>query len=613
MQSHMKRLAIVSINSDILSESQYVFYLLDAIIDNCNALYVCVSTNIEDVFLDKIRKYTGNIYEFDSYIDINRWSSVWSIRYKEIESEFDEIIFVNDSIYGPLYPLSEIFYMMDNSDVDFWGITAHGKIKRYEKTGGEWPRFIQTYFWAVRKRLFCTEEFCGFMQSQNNYQSLEKATEGFEYLFTEKFESLGYKWRVYIDTKTKENQNSAFYISYILFDIFNMISQYRFPFLPKIMFELDCPTIQKYNDGNDLWRAIQFIREKTEYDIDLIIQNVIKRINLYDLIRQFNLNYVVTPQDEWIPKNKRYAIFAHLFYDDLFAYSVSMLLNVPPCFDIYISIGDAEKRVTLEKELDSRNLGKRRSKITIYAFNEKGRDLSALLVGFRENVLLYDVVCFIHDKKSNQMNYSTVGENFNNHLWENMLKSREHIYKILDILESDKNLGLLCPPMVYHSTYFHTAIDTWTICYEKTIEIAKQLGIHININKEKNPIALGSAFWFKTEALRQIFEYPFQYSDFPDEPMAVDGTVSHAIERIFPYVAQTVGFYSGNILIDEVMANQHIVYKETLTLIMREIDKFAGVDTASLESTIYSLRSIGMSYKKKKERYHVLQRKSEKK
>ena len=236
MQSHMKRLAIVSINSDILSESQYVFYLLDAIIDNCNALYVCVSTNIEDVFLDKIRKYTGNIYEFDSYIDINRWSSVWSIRYKEIESEFDEIIFVNDSIYGPLYPLSEIFYMMDNSDVDFWGITAHGKIKRYEKTGGEWPRFIQTYFWAVRKRLFCTEEFCGFMQSQNNYQSLEKATEGFEYLFTEKFESLGYKWRVYIDTKTKENQNSAFYISYILFDIFNMISQYRFPFLPKIMF-----------------------------------------------------------------------------------------------------------------------------------------------------------------------------------------------------------------------------------------------------------------------------------------------------------------------------------------------------------------------------------------
>ena len=32
------------------------------------------------------------------------------------------------------------------------------------------------------------------------------------------------------------------------------------------------------------------------------------------------------------------------------------------------------------------------------------------------------------------------------------------------------------------------------------------------------------------------------YEDFPDEPMPVDGTISHAIERILPFVAQDAGF-----------------------------------------------------------------------
>lgn len=591
MQSCVKRLAIVSINSDIFSESHYVLHLLDAISDS-SALYVCVSVNMEPAFLQEIKKYTHDIFKFDSYMDINRWSSVWISRYEEIEKEYKEVIFVNDSLYGPLYPLSEVFDVMDNREVDFWGITAHGKIKRYDKAGEEWPRFIQTYFWGVRRNLFCSAEFNRFMQKQGDYKSLDKAAEGFEYLFTEKFESLGYKWSVYIDTQTKENQDSEFYISYILFDIYNMISKRRYPFLPKVLFDLDCPTIQKYNDGNDLWRTLQFIRENTDYDVDLIIQNVIKRINLHDLMMQLNLNYVVTPQRRWIPQNKKYAVFAHLFYEDLFEYSISMLLNVPLCFDIYISTGDVRKKALLEEELDRRRLGDRHSKISICVFEPRGRDLSALLVGFREKILLYDVACFIHDKKSNQMNYSTVGENFNNHLWENMLKSREYICEILNLLEKDKYLGLLCPPMVFHSTYFHTAFHSWTICFEKTLQVARQLGIDINISQDKNPVALGSVFWFKTTALRQLFTYPFQYSDFPAEPMAVDGTVSHALERIFPYVAQAAGFYSGNILTKELIANQYAAYREALTLIMREIDKFAKVNTADLESTLYSLQNM---------------------
>ncbi|MBR3623782.1 MAG: hypothetical protein IKN43_10620, partial [Selenomonadaceae bacterium] len=39
--------------------------------------------------------------------------------------------------------------------------------------------------------------------------------------------------------------------------------------------------------------------------------------------------------------------------------------------------------------------------------------------------------------------------------------------------------------------------------------------------------------------------------DIPSEPMLADGTISHAIERIFPFVAQSQGYYSGLLMTEE--------------------------------------------------------------
>lgn len=42
-----------------------------------------------------------------------------------------------------------------------------------------------------------------------------------------------------------------------------------------------------------------------------------------------------------------------------------------------------------------------------------------------------------------------------------------------------------------------------------------------------------------------LIDYGFDWDDFPKEPMPLDGTISHALERIYPYVAQSQGYYSG--------------------------------------------------------------------
>ena len=57
-------------------------------------------------------------------------------------------------------------------------------------------------------------------------------------------------------------------------------------------------------------------------------------------------------------------------------------------------------------------------------------------------------------------------------------------------------------------------------------------------------MAVGTVYWSRVDALRKLFEYEWKYEDFDMEPLAEDGTLSHAIERILEFVARDAGYES---------------------------------------------------------------------
>ena len=68
---------------------------------------------------------------------------------------------------------------------------------------------------------------------------------------------------------------------------------------------------------------------------------------------------------------------------------------------------------------------------------------------------------------------------------------------------------------------------------------------------EKHPpmAPFGSSFWFRTAAMKPLFEKQWTYDDFPQEPFqATDGSILHAIERIYPYAVQEAGYYSAMLM-----------------------------------------------------------------
>ena len=43
----------------------------------------------------------------------------------------------------------------------------------------------------------------------------------------------------------------------------------------------------------------------------------------------------------------------------------------------------------------------------------------------------------------------------------------------------------------------------------------------------------GTLFWARTDSLKPLFNIPISYDMFPKEPIGIDGTIAHALERLF--------------------------------------------------------------------------------
>ena len=48
-----------------------------------------------------------------------------------------------------------------------------------------------------------------------------------------------------------------------------------------------------------------------------------------------------------------------------------------------------------------------------------------------------------------------------------------------------------------------------------------------------------------------LYEYDWKYEDFPPEPNSVDGSLLHAVERVYPFVVQQEGYYPAVVMADE--------------------------------------------------------------
>lgn len=275
---------------------------------------------------------------------------------------------------------------------------------------------------------------------------------------------------------------------------------------------------------------------------EAVWDKIIHGCEVGDLRTALHLDYIFQTVGKRYISSRKIAVVAHMNYTDLIERCFGYIAEIPEYIDVYITTKGSKNIGLIQNKIDSLS----GNNVKIVVPENRGREISGLLVACKDILMKYDYLCFVHDKKSNKGEvYQTVGQSFCDILWENSIKNAIYIENIIKKFEEEPRLGLLAPPAPYFSKLFIVGFLGWCNSYDKTIQLAERLNLNCIIDRNKQPFVLGTTFWCKTKALRPLFEAGFDYEDFEPEPMPTDNTISHAIERILPYVAQSEGYYSG--------------------------------------------------------------------
>lgn len=546
----IKRLAIYFFYDKDGVVDDYIPYMIEDLNKNITELLVVCNGKLNKEGREKFLKLTPNLMVREN-VGFDVWAYKEGMEYYGWDklAEFDEVILMNFTIMGPLYPFKEMFDEMDTRDVDFWGITKHhgfhfdpfGTIKY-----GYIPEHIQSSFISVRNNILTSYEFQKYWDNMGEVNSYGEAIGKHEAIFTKYFQDIGFVSDVYI--QTDDLKKLTHYPLMIM--SCELVQNRRCPIIKRKCFTNEYYEFLNATIGEPTIELYEFIKNNTDYPVDFIWDNLLRVDNMADIKLRMHLNYIL-PVDISINsklEQKKVALILHIYFEDLIEYCFNYACSMPEYADIYITTDTKEKKeeiLTCFQKLEC-------NKLEVIIIENRGRDISSLLVASKDFVMNYDYVCFAHDKKTTQFEPYTIGKSFSYKCFENILSSKKFVNNILYTFENNKRLGMLMPPPPNHAGFFCTMACEWGSNYNNTLSLANKLKLRVNMDEHKEPISpLGTMFWFRPEAMRVLFDYNWKYEDFPEEPNGFDGTILHAVERIYGFVIQHHRYYPAWIMSDK--------------------------------------------------------------
>ena len=589
---HKQRLGIYCFYDKYGHAASFIKTFLDDLMDNLDDLVVVVNGQLSDQARQLFSEYTKTIIVRENKgLDVAAYKqAILTLGWEKLES-YDEVICLNDTVMGPVYPFREMFACMDRKDVDFWGITAYaGETVDKEQI----PTHLQAYWHAYRRSLVSSPAFHEYWETMPLWKDYAEVTRKHEMTFTKHFTDLGFTWASYIDWRKYQG-----YSSYpLLYMPMQIMRDDRCPIFKRRSFFVDYSAYFDQTAGQPALDLYEYLRDHTDYDVDMIWDAILPSYNIDDIRKAMHLDYVlpsqaINPQTHDRPRS---AFIYHVYFMDLLEDTCHYIASLPEETDLYITSTE-DKIPQIREYMQQHGISHQATFIPVI---NRGRDVSALLVAACPVVLSgkYDVIGFAHDKKSSQNqengHHGTESQGFAYKLMENTLGSEAYVKNILTLFAENPRLGQVAPPPPYHALYFaHTIPHDWGANYEITKELLEdRLGIHVPLSPTKpTASAMGSCYWFRVEALKPLFEYGWKYEDFlPEGQMGEDGTISHAIERANGYICQSRGYYPAWVLSDRYARIEVDSLFYTTAMMMG-----SSAEARSGESLLTNLRGLNLA------------------
>jgi glycosyltransferase involved in cell wall biosynthesis len=230
----------------------------------------------------------------------------------------------------------------------------------------------------------------------------------------------------------------------------------------------------------------------------------------------------------------RAALHIHLHYPELAEDMLAALAGNAARLDLFVSTTSPEKA----EDLRGRFAGYAGGTVVIEACPNRGRDVGPMLTHFAPALQGYDVFGHMHGKRS--LALTTVGLDvelgvrWHGFLLQHLLGDRNPMVDlVLDRFASEPALGLVFPE--------DPNLTGWCLDREIARDLARRMDPAMQIPQSID-FPIGTMFWARPAALKPLFDLRLGWDDYPEEPVPIDGTMLHALERLLPVIATHSGF-----------------------------------------------------------------------
>jgi len=251
---------------------------------------------------------------------------------------------------------------------------------------------------------------------------------------------------------------------------------------------------------------------------------------LYPLEQEYSLEqplgYLPVPSEA----APRVAVLLHAFHLDLLPEFRAYIEHIPFSADLFVSTDSDAKRPAVATQFADW----RRGAFEIRVVPNRGRDVAPKLVGFADIHERYEYVLHLHTKRSP---HDSRLAGWRGYLLETLLGTPSVVEGIFEAFAQSPRLGIMAPQHVDElRPWIH-----WGANFDNAEALAVRMGIAVS-RLAPFDFPSGSMFWARSAALRPLLNLHLRFEEFPEEQGQTDGTLAHAIERLYFLVCEQAGF-----------------------------------------------------------------------
>jgi rhamnosyltransferase len=295
---------------------------------------------------------------------------------------------------------------------------------------------------------------------------------------------------------------------------------------------------------------------------DELIDSVVRSINPYILNKNAGLTRILSTTDRAnnVQTKLKVALLVHSYYPDSVPDLLKYASNMPEDADIYFTTGSDRGAQEIQKQFDELDI--KCGKFEVHVIGNKSSDAGVLLLDLIHLLDKYDLFCYAHDQNSSYMSLKSFDQDYNSMLFECNLASKEYVHNIISEFEANKHLGLTFPPLAHYANRFPFLCGkySWNKQHNSTRLLLRSLDVKNNLPGEFIPLfaPVGSVFWARTNAVRNIFDNSWKYKSLPSS------RILRAIDYIWAYLAAEAGYYSMLTLSENYFSADFGVYADYL-------------------------------------------------